>query len=108
MTTYLSTAFSFNMIDVEVAPKGAVQYEMITVEEAAELAKGAENVIGHASTAIIVGNQLFDSPLSANRVNVSMVPGDQMVIAQYFGPRLEEGAMVLPEGAEIKYMLIRV
>lgn len=62
-----------------------------------------ESCIGHADTARVVGKALCFPTLEANRVTVSFKAGDTALIAQYRGPRLQEGATELPEGAEIKF-----
>jgi hypothetical protein len=104
---YLVTAASFNMIDLQRYRTGNIQFDVLDIETAAEIAAGSENAIGHDSTAVIVGEQLFGHPLTANRVNVRLVPGDDLVVAQYEGPRLEPGATTLPEGAKITYIHVR-
>lgn len=52
--------------------------------------------IGHADTARIVGNLLgIDMPM--NRQTVTLEKGETVIVAQYTGPRLPEGATELPE-----------
>ena len=66
-----------------------------------------ESVIGHADTAKIVGGELgIDLPM--NRQSVKLELGEQMIVAQYSGPRLPEGTTVLPEGARIDYFIVTV
>ena len=54
----------------------------------------AINFIGHQSTAQLLG-------MEANRVSLQAGAGATLVVAQYDGPRLDEGATQLPEGAKI-------
>lgn len=54
----------------------------------------AINFIGHQSTAQLLG-------MEANRVSLQAGAGATLVVAQYDGPRLNEGATQLPEGAKI-------
>lgn len=67
------------------------------------------NAIGHADTAYIVAKQFELDGISlpeAQRVNVNIGENDNLIIAQYIGPRLPEGCTKLPEGAEIKYFSV--
>lgn len=77
------------------------------VERAAELAEGAVSVVGHAPTAAVFSEQL-GMPVSVNRATVALKQGDTVVVGQYTGPRLEEGATTLPAGATIKWLLVKV
>lgn len=58
--------------------------------------------VGHASTAAVFSDTL-GIEVPHNRVNVNLTPGDALIVGQYTGPRLEEGATTLPEGAVIKW-----
>lgn len=65
-----------------------------------------ESAIGHADTARIVSGML-GVELPANRQSVKLARGEKMIVAQYTGPRLPEGATALPAGAEIEFVLVR-
>ena len=54
----------------------------------------AINYIGHPSTAALLG-------MEANRVTLQASAGSTLVVAQYDGPRLNESAIDLPEGASL-------
>ena len=98
---YISNAFSLSMI----APRAHIDVSPLTAEEVAVLP--LESAIGHADTAKVVGG-LIGVDLSANRANVFLKPGEKMVVAQYIGPRLPEGATQLPEGARIEFRLVEI
>jgi hypothetical protein len=66
-----------------------------------------ESVIGHVDTAIIVSG-LLGVALPMNRKSVKLDYGESMIIAQYYGPRLPEGATKLPDGAEIRFIMVEV
>lgn len=66
-----------------------------------------ESAIGHADTARIVSGML-GVELPANRVNVKLAKGEKMIVAQYSGPRLPEGATTLPDGAKIEFVMVGV
>jgi len=102
MTTFLSNAFSINMLE---RANQRVHFVPASVEEArAHLSwsDGFTCAIGHADTAAVVASDL-DLPLEACRVDVQLRAGDILVAAQYRGPRLPEGATTLPVGAAIEY-----
>ena len=54
----------------------------------------AINFIGHQSTADLLG-------MEANRVTLQAGAGATLIVAQYDGPRLNEGATELPKGATL-------
>ena len=54
----------------------------------------AINYMGHPSTALLVG-------MEANRVSLQADYGSTLVVVQYDGPRLNEGATELPKGASL-------
>lgn len=102
---YLCNAFSINMLP-EHKPVN-VHFIPLTLDEARRALEHGEfvNAIGHVDTAHVVGNML-GIPLEANRVSIAVHPGDRLIVAQYSGPRLPEGATELPEDAEIRFWLV--
>jgi hypothetical protein len=101
--TYIINAFSLNMLDTTAT--SALLVKPLTKEEASRLAVGAISYIGHESTRVIVGKEL-DLELSFNRGTLALRPRDVLLVAQYVGPRLEEGATSLPEGARINFLKV--
>jgi len=62
----------------------------------------AVSAIGNADTARIVSG-LLGVELPANRISVKMTGMESLVVAQYSGSRLPEGATTLPEGAKVEF-----
>lgn len=96
----LSNAFSFNMINTK-------QLTMIRCIPIApeEVPNDVESAIGHPDTARVVSGILgFDIP--CERKTVTLAEDDILYVAQYKGPRLDEGATVLPEGATLEFLEI--
>lgn len=100
----ITNAFSLNMIATFPV---AVTVEEISVEQARVLAADAESVVGHADTAAVFSDVL-GLEVPANRATVSLVKGDRLLVGQYRGPRLPEGASQLPEGATIQWLTVIV
>lgn len=102
---YLVNAFSLNM----VGAKARIEVYPLTLDEAkACLATdGHISAIGHVDTAAIVSEALGQK-VEASRLTVSLQPGDELVVAQYVGPRLPEGATTLPEGARLEWRGVTV
>jgi len=48
------------------------------------------------------------SGYQANRVTLSLEPGETVIVAQYIGERLPEGTTVLPEGSTISFFKVEV
>lgn len=102
MAVTLTNAFSINMLN----GNGTVSFEKIPVEEVKSLlAEGFVSAIGHAETAKILEGMLGVS-VPVNRASVKL--NGPMVVAQYMGPRLPEGATTLPEGAKIEFWKVEL
>lgn len=102
----LLNSLSLNMIAVFPAT--------ITVEEiskgrvSAMLAiDGIHSVVGHADTAAVFQREL-GIVVDCNRETIALTRGEKVIIGQYRGPRLAEGATSLPEGATIQWLLVKV
>jgi len=64
-----------------------------------------KSIVGHENTAKLLSDILGTS-VPFNRETIRLEVGDTLYVAQYFGPRLPEGATVLPEGASFRYFAI--
>lgn len=97
----ITNAFSINML----VESSNLAFQEVSVSEAKNLAAaGLESAIGHADTANVVGS-ILGCELAANRVTIEL--GDEpILVAQYTGPRLAEGATELPQGARIQFWLV--
>jgi len=63
------------------------------------------SAVGHADVAALFSAQLgIDVPV--NRVTVEMDANTTLLVGQYKGPRLPEGATTLPEGATIEWWIV--
>ena len=96
---YLSNAFSIQMLDGDAT----VSFARISAEEATQiLSYGFTSAIGHPDTANVVSG-LLRVPVPVNRISVKLSKDDVLIVAQYIGPRLPEGATELPSGARIEF-----
>ncbi len=88
---------------------GTLQFCDISASEAARYASLAActSAVGHLDTARLFST-LLDVPVDCNRATLSLVPGDILILGQYTGPRLPEGATSLPEGARVRWIKVRV
>ena len=100
MNTILCNAFSINML----ADSASVAFSRIE-NPAQHLAGGFVSAVGHADTARVFSSELgLNVPV--NRVNVALDDETILVVGQYKGPRLTEGATSLPEGSVIEWWLV--
>lgn len=109
---YLSNAFSGAMLLENVLPtKGMIDVviKRFNVEDVRRRLEGSEftSIVGHADMASVLTNML-GKEVKFNRVSTSLEPGDELIWAQYDGPRLAEGATSLPEGAKVVFLGIRL
>lgn len=121
---YVSNAFSLSMLnreDQRGSPKGytprtedaIMKHCRIPrpVDDPARalerLSQGREIVscIGHENTAAVLSDALGTN-LSSQRTTVKLEDHDVLLVGQYIGPRLPEGATTLPEGATIEWWLV--
>ena len=109
MAVVIANAFSLNMLDLEV---GVTDLQICpaspdVIRQEIEEEGGFTSVVGHADTAAIFSSLLgLDVP--CNRTTFHLEEGVTLFVGQYKGPRLPEGATSLPEGAEIKWLLVQV
>lgn len=101
----IGNAFSAGML----SGSANVKFIALSLEDAEELVKHYKftSCIGHADTALLVSS-LLKEEFPMNRCSTVLEPGDSLLIAQYNGPRLPEGATVLPEGAKIRWFFAEV
>ena len=109
-TLYISNAFALSMLSRDGRIRSP--YPIRDAAEALEYINnwefhGAQIVscIGHANTAAIL-SKLLERDLSANRTNIKLDDHSCILVGQYVGPRLPEGATELPEGATIEWWII--
>lgn len=108
---YLVNAFSLNMLPANY--DGGVSIRPLSASNAAAVALTATPAIGHVDTATVVAADLGLDPApvvaaAAGRPTVTLRDGDDVLVAQYRGPRLAEGSTSLPAGATITYALVTV
>lgn len=113
MTTYVTNAFSVQMLSrddydrsLEFVPCSA-SYVADHLSEAGDDWIGC---IGHADTAAIAASQIgVPAERLHSRVSVTLRRGhgDCLLVAQYRGPRLPEGATTLPAGAAMEWWLVQ-
>ena len=119
-TIVISTAFSINMIPQTIC-ETPISFTRISSDEARNLVKNADSIlsiVGHPDTAHVFGN-ILNAEINPNRIsftmdteykasNINPHPEETRVllVGQYTGPRLAEGATTLPEGARIDWWLV--
>ena len=92
---YLSNAFSLSMLTV---PSATLRVERVTREVFCSEAKEAVSAVGHPATAQVI-SQICGFPIQANRVTITMKPGDVLLVFQIM-ERLPEGKVLSKEEVE--------
>ena len=62
--------------------------------------------VGHADTARIFTG-ILGTEVPMNRISINLSGLDLILVGQYNGPRLPEGATSLPEGASIRWFTVQ-
>src|SRR5690606_36233924 len=108
---YLADAFSLGMLDCIGTPGAALAIDVIPLTHPMAVQWVREHqprsCVGHADTALLLSSML-GVVVDMRRESTSLQPGDRMLVAQYNGPRLPEGAKSLPAGAKIRWMLVQI
>lgn len=106
MTTYIGNAFSLNML-ASSFDAGNIGITKLDAKAVRKRLANCEPVsaVGHADTAVVF-SAVLDMPVACNRMTLVVLPGDVLIVGQYKGPRLPEGAKSLPEGAAIEWYKI--
>jgi hypothetical protein len=104
---YVTNAFSINMLPQK--SMCTVEFHKLTTEEARRVMSGYpfRSYIGHADIANLA-SELLGVQLEVNRETLVLQEGDRLLVVQYRGSRLPEGATRLPEGAQIEFWLVYV
>lgn len=102
----ISNAFSINMLSKQ---NQNISFKPIEVDEVQGLLANNtyESSVGHADTAGLFSNML-GVEITPNRRNDSLNNEVVLIVGQYTGPRLPEGAVNLPEGAEINWWKVEI
>lgn len=81
----------------------------ITVDEARHAINSQEweSCVGHVDTARVFSKEL-GVEIPFRRSTITLFPGATVLVGQYDGPRLTEGATSLPEGGSIQWMMVEV
>lgn len=97
----VTNAFSINML----SQSESFTFSQVSLEDARELVSTNRwvSAVGHPDTAALF-SALLGQHVRCNRVSVS--DPTRLLVGQYTGPRLQEGASQLPEGASIQWWLV--
>ena len=108
MARTLVNAFSAGMLDMPAGTERNLSFARVSEDLARAWCAAAPFVsaVGHADTAELLTATLGVS-VAVNRCSTSFAPGDEYLVAQYNGPRLPEGAVSLPEGATLRWFVVR-
>jgi hypothetical protein len=114
---YVTNAFSLSMLPAYRRPsaKHPVETRVIITPVTnparflASMLQGGEqceSAVGHADTAALF-SRILGQPVETKRQSIELWEGDVVLIGQYSGPRLPEGATELPAGATIEWYAVR-
>lgn len=106
----IANAFSLNMLMGDVTLDVMRANELFVrklVVGADDGKRGFRSIVGHADTATVFSG-ILGAMIPVNRETYTFNPEtDLLVVGQYSGPRLPEGATSLPEGARITWWIIQ-
>ena len=102
---YVSNAFSLQMIDI--CKETTVVVVPVDDPKAVIADQQFTSAVGHADTANLFSG-LLGVDVPAQRLSVKLTKADTLLVGQYIGPRLPEGATSVPEGASIVWLLVTV
>ena len=98
---YITNSFSINMLN----SNQKLHFTKLSGWNIKRFTEVAISAFGHEDIARIVSLNTGQE-FKQNRISISLDETSSVLIAQYRGPRLPEGATQLPDGAEIEYWLV--
>jgi hypothetical protein len=114
---YVANAISIGMLDtLEELEYGSYDPLSVKLDVSRLSPEGARDwvhredwvsIVGHDDTAVLL-SELLGVPITKNRVSTSLKVEDCILVCQYNGERLAEGAKTLPPNATIRYFLVSV
>lgn len=96
MNKILANAFSIQMVDWSDRDEVTIRIKKVSKPDLADYV----SAIGHTDTANVLGVQ-------PNRINVTMTPETELLVAQVMGGRLPEGCTTLPEGCTLAFFEVK-
>ena len=111
MEILIGSAFSLNMLDRETQAHGHPRIPVPCddpqgyLAEAERIGVPIRSVVGHLGAATDFST-ILGREIEFNRESVKLSPAQILMVGQYSGPRLPEGATSLPEGATIEWWLV--
>lgn len=111
---FILNAFSLQMLgDTGLWMDSRLAIRRLSNEEARQLLKVCSEAqyrlvsgVGHADTARVLSG-ILGTEVPMNRISVDLTGSDLLLVGQYSGPRLPEGATELPAGAVIKWYTVQ-
>lgn len=111
---FITNAFSLQMLSSDsLWMDDRLAIRRLTNEEAQKLLQVCSDAgyrivsgVGHADTARVLSG-ILGTEVPMNRVSVDLTGSDLLLVGQYSGPRLPEGATTLPEGATIRWFTVQ-
>ncbi len=103
---YLVNAFSINMLDRKAHK---IEFTPITLDHAKKIlnSSNCQSGIGHYDLANIL-SAILGLKVEVNRTTLKIEPNDTLMVAQYSGERLPEGATSLPAGAKVEFWVVQI
>lgn len=113
---YIANAFSLSMLNGMDSAEVRVD-RLDGPDHVCQLIHGARtyggcaivSAVGHADTANLFSN-LLGVEIQARRESITIdgISDDFLIVGQYSGPRLPEGAKMLPEGAKVVWYQVQI
>jgi len=104
---HLANALSLTMFNVNTCQVNLACVGLSKEEARLLLGDNFVSCINHTSTAWLFSTELGIS-IPVIQATVALLPGDTLIVGQYTGPHLKEGAVELPEGGQIRWFLINI
>ena len=104
---FITSSFSLNMLAVMTANIRAIEISEAAAASLMAESGGIPSAVGHSDTAAVMSAAL-GAPVPMARVTVTLNAGDRILVGQYSGPRLLEGATTLPEGATLRWVIVTI
>lgn len=109
MTTFVSNAFSFNMVEEAVISEGFdMLVDQVDVSAVSKVIGNDAKFSMSARATETLFQSLTGVAVTVPRNPIKLTYDDSLLVMQYNGPRIPDGCTAIPVGGSIKFLMVTI